>query len=193
VLFGGVHTRGLSRFGSQKGFNSTHRYRFPFFGFIIVYSIPDHDTSDGLPQSRQVEASRSVTARRWVLFSFFFLFLFMHSALAAQLFKRTQYQELTIPLAPHLLLRILLHRWSRPSDMGASLGPPGCTYHPPVAPLLLPPLRRLLDPRPHHGLLVIPLVAGLSSGEYHYRFPGRTTPAVVVRPVLRAFQVHART
>ena len=27
------------------------------------------------------------------------------------------------------------------------------------APLLLPPLRRLLDPRPHHGLLALPLVA----------------------------------
>ena len=49
-----------------------------FFCFIIVpiSDRPDHDTiiymsiltasKDGLPQSRQVEASRSLTARIWV-------------------------------------------------------------------------------------------------------------------------------
>jgi len=55
-----------------------------------------------------------------------------------------------------------------------SLGPPGCTSHPPVgahAPLLLPPLRRLLDPRPLHGLLVLPLVAVLEQVSLVWRVP----------------------
>jgi len=59
-----------------------------------------------------------------------------------------------------------------------------------------PPLRRLLDPRPHHGLLVFPLVAVLEQVVSRLASTTnvfRVTPtAVVVRSVVRALQVHTR-
>jgi len=62
---------------ARVGFKNSTRCLEPdniFFCFSIVYStIPDHiymsiltTSADGLPQSRQVEASHSLTTRRWV-------------------------------------------------------------------------------------------------------------------------------
>jgi len=85
-----------------------------------------------------------------------------------------------------------------PRYFARSLEPPGGTYHPPIgrprATSASP--SSFLDPRPHHSLLVLLLVAVLEQAS---RLASTTTvfwvapPAVVVRPVLRAFQVHTRT
>ena len=92
--------------------------------------------------------------------------------------------------------------FSRHWYFARSLGPaaPGCTCHPPAevthVPLLLSLLRLLLDPR-HRSWLVFPLVTVLE--EVASRLVSITIvlrvapPAVVVRSVFRALQVHART
>jgi len=80
-----------------------------------------------------------------------------------------------------------------------SLRPPGCTYHPPAGrprATSASLLRLLLDPRPHRCQLSFPLVPVLE--EVVSRLMSTTIvfrvapPAVVVRSVIRALQVHAR-
>src|SRR5258705_6102687 len=106
------------------------------------------------------------------------------------------------PLLLFIAVPISLHRRRRSPDVGGPQKVKHCWAAPLIrqevthAPLLLPPLRCLLDPHPQFGLLVLPPVTVLK--QVFPRLVSPTVilrvapPAVVVRSVVGALQVHTR-
>jgi len=98
-----------------------------------------------------------------------------------------------------LAVSILLHWRRRSPDIG---GPQEVEHHaglylssakrPPTRHFCFPPLRRLLDPSPHFGLLVLPPVTVLEQVVPPTVVLRVAPPAVAIRSVVRALQVHTR-
>jgi len=106
------------------------------------------------------------------------------------------------PLLLFTAVPISLHQRRRSPDVGGPQKVKHCWAAPLIrqevthAPLLLPPLRCLLGPRPKFGLLVLPpgtvleqVVSRLLSTTNVLRV---APPAVVIRSVVPALEVHAR-